>query len=120
MKKKILINLILILSFGYSYAQTKVSGYVFDKANEPVAFATILFKGSIEGTITDENILLNSTNNPSQITLLAPTEKPYYEYSVGIGNVFKILRLDVNFRGNYLDNQGARKLGVTFTTGFNF
>jgi len=72
------------------------------------------------GQLSDENILLNSTNNPSQITLLAPTEKPYYEYSVGIGNIFKILRLDVNFRGNYLDNQGARKLGVTFTTGFNF
>jgi len=72
------------------------------------------------GQLSDENILLNSTNNPSQITLLAPTEKPYYEYSVGIGNIFKILRLDVNFRGNYLDNLGARKLGVTFTTGFNF
>ena len=72
------------------------------------------------GQLSDENILLNSTNNPAQITLLAPTENPYYEYSVGIGNIFKILRLDVNFRGNYLDNQGARKLGVTFTTGFNF
>ena len=72
------------------------------------------------GQLSDENILLNSTNNPAQITLLAPTEKPYYEYSVGIGNIFKILRLDVNFRGNYLDNPGARKFGVTFTTGFNF
>ena len=72
------------------------------------------------GQLSDENILLNTTNNPAQITLLAPTEKPYYEYSVGIGNIFKILRLDVNFRGNYLDNPGARKFGVTFTTGFNF
>jgi len=72
------------------------------------------------GQLSDENILLNTTNNPAQITLLAPTEKPYYEYSFGIGNIFKILRLDVNFRGNYLDNPGARKFGVTFTTGFNF
>ena len=72
------------------------------------------------GQLSDENILLNSTNNPAQITLLAPTENPYYEYSFGIGNIFKILRLDVNFRGNYLDNPGARKFGVTFTTGFNF
>lgn len=72
------------------------------------------------GQLSDENILLNSTNNPAQIALLAPTENPYYEYSVGIGNIFKILRLDVNFRGNYLDNPGARKFGVTFTTGFNF
>ena len=72
------------------------------------------------GQLSYENILLNTTNNPAQITLLAPTEKPYYEYSFGIGNIFKILRLDVNFRGNYLDNPGARKFGVTFTTGFNF
>ena len=72
------------------------------------------------GQLSDENILLNTTNNPAQITLLAPTEKPYCEYSFGIGNIFKILRLDVNFRGNYLDNPGARKFGVTFTTGFNF
>ena len=30
------------------------------------------------GQLSDENILLNSTNNPAQITLLAPTENPYY------------------------------------------
>jgi len=71
MKKKTLIILILILSFGYSYAQTKVSGYVFDEANEPVAFATILFKGSFEGTITDENgkFYLESKKNWSQLVV---------------------------------------------------
>lgn len=36
-------------------AQTKVSGYVFDEENQPVAFASVIFKGSTEGTITDEN-----------------------------------------------------------------
>ena len=71
MKKKTLTILILILSFGYSYAQTKVNGYVFDEANEPVAFATILFKGSIEGTITDENgkFYLESKKNWSQLVV---------------------------------------------------
>ena len=71
MKKKTLTILILILSFGYSYAQTKVSGYVFDEANEPVAFATILFKGSIEGTISDENgkFYLESKKNWSQLII---------------------------------------------------
>ena len=71
MKKKTLIILILILSFGYNYAQTKVSGYVFDEANEPVAFATILFKGSIEGTISDENgkFYLESKKNWSQLII---------------------------------------------------
>ena len=36
-------------------AQTKVSGYVFDEADEPVPYASVIFKGSIEGTTTDEN-----------------------------------------------------------------
>lgn len=72
------------------------------------------------GQLSDENILLNTTNNPSQIILQAPTDKPYYEYSIGVGNILKFLRVDLNFRGNYLDNPGARKFGLTFTTGFLF
>ena len=36
-------------------AQTKVSGYVFDEFDQPIAFANIIFKGSTEGTITNEN-----------------------------------------------------------------
>jgi len=72
------------------------------------------------GQLSDENILLNTTNNPAQIVLRAPDNKPYYEYSIGVGNILKILRVDFNFRGNYLDTPGARKFGVTFTTGFLF
>lgn len=71
------------------------------------------------GQLSNENILLNTTNNPAQIQLRAPTS-PYYEYSIGVGNILKILRVDFNFRGNYLDNPGARKFGITFGTGFNF
>jgi len=72
------------------------------------------------GQLSNENILLNTTNNPSQIILQAPTDKPYYEYSIGVGNILKFLRVDLNFRGNYLDNPRARKFGLTFTTGFLF
>lgn len=36
-------------------AQTKVSGYVFDEDSQPISFANVLFKGSTQGTITDEN-----------------------------------------------------------------
>jgi len=35
-----------------SFAQTKVSGHVYDENNQPIAFANILFKGSTEGTIS--------------------------------------------------------------------
>lgn len=71
------------------------------------------------GDLSDANIALSS---PATINtpLRAPSEKIYYEYSFGIGNIFKVFRLDFNFRGNYLDNPDARPFGVTGTFGFVF
>lgn len=76
------------------------------------------------GEISDENIALNNVqSNPNNIQLLAPDKKPYYEYGFGIGNIFKVFRIDFNFRGNYTDkilNSDARKFGITGTFGFYF
>ncbi|MBD0832972.1 DUF5686 and carboxypeptidase-like regulatory domain-containing protein [Aestuariibaculum sediminum] len=72
------------------------------------------------GDISDENVALNTTSNPNTIPLVAPNNEIYYEYSVGIGNIFKVFRIDFNFRGNYLDNPDARPFGVTGTFGFQF
>ncbi|WP_026754004.1 DUF5686 and carboxypeptidase-like regulatory domain-containing protein [Sediminibacter sp. Hel_I_10] len=72
------------------------------------------------GEISDENIELNRTGNPVETPLVAPNEEIYYEYSVGVGNIFKILRIDFNFRGNYLDRPMARPFGVTGSFGFSF
>ena len=36
-------------------SQTKVGGHIIDINNEPVAFANVIFKGSSEGTISNEN-----------------------------------------------------------------
>ncbi|MBQ4916016.1 carboxypeptidase-like regulatory domain-containing protein [Maribacter sp. MMG018] len=71
------------------------------------------------GDLSDDNIALSA---PATINtpLRAPSEKIYYEYSFGVGNIFKIFRIDFNFRGNYLDNPDARRFGVTGTFGFNF
>ncbi|WP_194526111.1 DUF5686 family protein [Zobellia roscoffensis] len=71
------------------------------------------------GDLSDENIALNAPatiNTPLQ----APSDKIYYEYSFGIGNIFKILRIDFNFRGNYLDAPDARPFSITGTFGFDF
>ena len=54
MNPKLLLPL-LFLGIFLSNAQTKVSGYVFDEYNEPISFANVFFKGSNQGTITDEN-----------------------------------------------------------------
>ncbi len=69
------------------------------------------------GNLSDENIALSA---PTNIPLIAPTDKIYWEYSVGVGNIFKIFRLDFNWRGNYLDNPDASKFRVTGTFGFHF
>jgi hypothetical protein len=69
------------------------------------------------GDLSDENIALSG---PTNVPLIAPTNKIYYEYSVGVGNIFRILRIDFNFRGNYLENPDARAFGVTGSFGFSF
>ena len=70
---------------------------------------------AVYGEISDSNIAINASN----IVYRAP-EDIYWEYSVGVGNIFKVFRLDFNFRGNYFDNPGARKFGVTGAFGFEF
>ncbi|HLV38715.1 MAG TPA: DUF5686 family protein [Xanthomarina sp.] len=72
---------------------------------------------AVWGDLSNANIALSS---PSNIPLIAPNNEIYYEYSVGVGNIFKIMRLDFNFRGNYLDNPGARDFGVSINFGFRF
>ena len=53
-------NLKLLLAFfflgiGLVFSQTKVSGHVYDEDGVPASYCNVVFKGSTEGTITDEN-----------------------------------------------------------------
>jgi hypothetical protein len=41
-------------------------------------------------------------------------DKPYMEASVGITNIFKVFRVDLIRRLNYLEHPGAKKYGVRF------
>ncbi len=79
---------------------------------------------AVYGDISDENRALNPFNqfpdDPRFIPYRAPNEQVYWEWSIGVGNIFRIFRIDFNFRGNYLDNPGARKFGVTGVFGFSF
>jgi len=67
------------------------------------------------GEISDKNLALNASN----INYVAPT-KGYYEYSVGIGNIFKVFRIDFSWRGNYLDMPDTNKFAVKGAFGFHF
>lgn len=71
---------------------------------------------TVWGEISDDNKAINATG----INYLAPDKKPYYEYSFGVGNIFKVFRIDVNFRGNYNKLPNARGFGVTGVFGFSF
>ena len=74
------------------------------------------------GDLSQENINLDA-NTPNFIateTYGAPHDKVYWEYSLGVGNIFKVFRIDFNFRGNYFEVPNARKFGVTGSFGFNF
>ncbi|WP_108802100.1 DUF5686 and carboxypeptidase-like regulatory domain-containing protein [Aquimarina sp. Aq107] len=70
------------------------------------------------GELSDENIALDASGFLQ--TVGAPDEEIYWEYSLGVGNIFKVFRIDFHFRGNYFDNPDARDFGVTGSFGFYF
>ena len=69
----------------------------------------------VYGTISDENRAINA----SGLIYNAP-EKVYWEYSAGIGNIFKILRIDFAWRGNYLNTPDTNRFTVKAAIGFHF
>ena len=84
----------------------------------------VAFFRSGVGSLKQETIKMNA----GSINLTAPN-KPYYEYGFGIENIgwgnFRLLRIDFNWRGNYLNhkttaNENVRKFGVQFGFQMNF
>lgn len=70
---------------------------------------------SVYGDVSAENIALNASG------LLYKTPKtPYWEYSAGIGNIFKVFRIDFGWRGNYRDLPGANNFTIKGEFGFYF
>ena len=72
MKKKILFNLIFLFAFTSAiFAQTKVSGIVVDKSNQPVPFANVAFKNSSDGAVCNEDgvFYLESQKNYTTIVI---------------------------------------------------
>lgn len=67
------------------------------------------------GNVSDENKWINA----SGLTYLSP-EKPYWEYGFGIGNIFKVFRLDCSWRGNYRDVPEANNFTIKGSFGFYF
>jgi hypothetical protein len=69
----------------------------------------------VVGSVSDENRLINASN----IDYLAP-EKAYWEYSAGIGNIFKVFRIDFSWRANYRNIPDTNNFTVKGSFGFYF
>ena len=69
----------------------------------------------VYGTVSEQNRLLNA----SELQYKSPTQ-PYWEYSVGIGNIFKVFRIDACWRGNYRDLPGTNNFTIKGEFGFYF
>ncbi len=80
------------------------------------------------GSVRDEN---NPAKNPDAFKFLTDPDThvpttytlnhgPYMELSVGLANIFKLVRVDLIKRLSYLDHPDISKLGVRFRVKFEF
>ena len=69
----------------------------------------------VYGRVSNENRLINA----SGLAYVAPDDL-YWEYHAGIGNIFKVLRIDFAWRGSYLDMPNANKFAIKASFGFYF
>ncbi len=74
---------------------------------------TIGIKG-VYGTITPENRAINATG----IVYRAP-EQGFWEYNAGIGNIFKVFRIECSWRGTYITPQ-TTNFAIKGSFGFYF
>lgn len=68
----------------------------------------------------DPSLLRFPTNGLGQATTYSLARGPYMEGSIGVGNIFKVLRFDLVRRFSYLDNPDAPKLGLRTYVKFDF
>ena len=71
---------------------------------------------SVYGTVSQENKALNK----SSIQTYTAPEKGYIEYSAGIGNIFKVFKVEFLWRGTYRDLPNSNNFGVKGSFGFSF
>ncbi|MEM6966799.1 MAG: DUF5686 family protein [Bacteroidota bacterium] len=110
-------------------------GYIFNKVpllRKLKLREIVSFKG-VWGRLSDQNnpeknsefiqFLRDENDEPITSSLQS---KPYMEFSVGVGNIFKVLRVDLIKRLTYLDNPeiqtmfGVKGLGLKVVGGFSF
>ena len=102
------------------------NGYIFNRVPllKKLKLREVVSFKSLWGGVRDENnpaydhSLLRFPNAGGGTYSLGST--PYMEGSVGIGNIFKLIRVDLVKRFTYLDHPGAPEWGVRTLVKFDF
>jgi hypothetical protein len=68
----------------------------------------------------DKSLLQFPINGQGEQTTYSLSKEPYMEGSLGIGNIFKLLRVDVVKRFNYLDHPVVSPYGIRAMVKFDF
>lgn len=111
------------------FVEHHFNGFIFNKLPliKKLKFRSIVsFKG-IYGNVTDKNnpnvtpgLMLFPTDTYGNPTTFTLEEDPYIEVSVGIGNIFKVFRIDLVRRLTYLDNPSVSEYGIRARFKFEF
>src|SRR5690606_40672399 len=67
--KKYILYILLSISTA-ALAQTKVSGVVYDEFNQPMPYASVAFKGTTIGMVTNENGKFYLESKDNNLTLI--------------------------------------------------
>ena len=125
-----LMNFMEFVSDRYASANIDyyLNGFIFNKLPlikklklREVASAKILYGG-----VRDENNpavrpdIIKFPNSDGLPTTYRLNSKPYMEVSVGVANIFKILRVDVVKRLSYLDHPDVAQWGIRARFKFDF
>ena len=84
------------------------------------------FKALYGGLRNENNPSLNNSamqfvrNQDGMFITNALNREPYMEGSVGVGNIFKVLRVDAVKRFSYLDNPNVSGWGIRARVKFDF
>ena len=104
------------------------NGFFFNKIPllKKLRLREVIAAKILYGGLRSEN---NPNDNPNQMlfpttngvtSTFAMTGQPYIEASVGIYNIFSIVRLDLIKRFTYLNHPSVSNLGILFSTNFSF
>ncbi len=81
---------------------------------------------ALYGSISNQNIAMNAPAFSAlpftslAPNVIAPKDKAYTEFSLGVGNIFKVLRIDFSWRGSYRGVPNANNFTVKGAFGFHF